>query len=138
MIQMGKIKSDLMLPAGTKVPDHVVLIPDGDRRWARAQGLSASEGHRAGIENMIVLARTCRDFGIHTVSAWGLSTENWLDRPKKEVDFLMSGITKALDKYFDEMKKDGVRLVHLGRKDRLPQGILDKIAHVEEETKKNN
>src|SRR3990172_557076 len=131
MIQMGKIKSDLMLPAGTKVPDHVVLIPDGDRRWARAQGLSASEGHRAGIENMIVLARTCRDWGIHTVTAWGLSTENWLDRPKDEVDFLMQGIAGAIDYYFEEMKKDGVRFVHLGRKDRLPRIIMDRVEKAE-------
>lgn len=138
MIQMGKIKSDLMLPAGTKVPDHVVLIPDGDRRWARAQGLSASEGHRAGIENMIVLARTCRDWGIHTVSAWGLSTENWLDRPKDEVNFLMKGVVAAMDKYVVDMMEEGVRFVHLGKKDRLPEFVLNKISQVEEQTRKNN
>lgn len=126
-----------ILPYGTKVPDHVVIIPDGDRRWARARGLSPSEGHKAGIENMINLARSARDWGIHTVSVWGLSTENWMERPQKEVDFLMKGIHWALESYFEEMQKDGVRLVHLGRKDRLPKFLLDKIAEIEEKTKNN-
>jgi undecaprenyl diphosphate synthase len=129
---------DLALPGGTKVPDHVVLIPDGDRRWARARGLTPQEGHRAGIENMANLARTCRDWGIHTVTAWGLSTENWLDRPKVEVDFLMTGIAAALQKYFSDMKDEGVRVVHLGRKDRLPDSIMNMVRKVEEATYKND
>ncbi len=101
------------------------------------RGLSPSEGHKAGIENMIKLAQTARDWGIHTVSAWGLSTENWQERPKKEVDTLMKGIYRALEMYYDDMQKDGVRFVHLGRKDRLPKFLLDKIAFVEEKTKNN-
>ncbi len=129
--------SKVTLPKGTKIPNHVVIIPDGDRRWARARGLSASEGHKAGIENMIILARTARQWGIHTVSSWGLSAENWLERPKSEVDFLMKGIYKALEAYYEEMQKSGVRLVHLGRKDRLPAFLLKKIAEIEEKTKNN-
>lgn len=131
------MSEQIRLPKGTQTPNHVVIIPDGDRRWARAHGLSDSEGHRAGMENMVRLARTARQWGIHTVSAWGLSTENWFERPKKEVDFLMKGIAMYLDKYLAEMQKDGVKIIHLGRKDRLPQFILDKIAEVEEKTKDN-
>lgn len=127
----------ISLPKGTKIPNHIVIIPDGDRRWARARGVSPSEGHKAGIENMIKLAKTARRWGIHTVSSWGLSTENWLERPKDEVDFLMKGICKALDAYYEEMQKDGVRLVHLGRKDRLPDYLLKKIAEVEKSTLNN-
>jgi undecaprenyl diphosphate synthase len=131
-------KIDLIkLPLGTKVPDHVAIVNDGDRRWARAQGLSPSEGHRAGIENMVTMARTCRDWGVHTVSCWGLSTENWLERPKDEIDFLIKGIAMALDRYVDEMDKDGVKLVHLGRKDRLPEFLMDKINEVELRTRHN-
>lgn len=133
---MGK-RDKITLPEGTKVPDHIVLMPDGDRRWARARGLSPSEGHKAGMENMIRLSRAARDWGIHTVSAWGLSTENWLERPKEETDFLMKGIVNYLDRYLEEMNRDGVRIVHLGRKDRLPGFLLKKIAEVEEITRKN-
>jgi undecaprenyl diphosphate synthase len=86
---------------------------------------------------MAFLAQVCRDWGIHTVTAWGLSTENWQDRPKDEVDYLMQGVTVALKKYFDEMKNEGVKLVHLGRKDRLPGEIMDMVRKVEEGTKNN-
>jgi undecaprenyl diphosphate synthase len=128
---------NIMLPPGTKVPDHVVIIPDGDRRWARAKGLSPSEGHRAGMENMVKLARTARRWGIHTVSSWGLSTENWMERPKEEVDFLMKGIANYLNNFVDEMDRDGVRVVHLGRKDRLPGFLLETIMAVENRTRGN-
>ena len=127
----------ITLPKGTIVPNHVVIIPDGDRRWARAQGLTASEGHKAGMDNMIKLARLARSWGIHTVSAWGLSTENWTERPKEEIDFLMKGIAKYLDDFFEEMNRDGVKIVHIGRRDRLPKSFLDKISEIEEKTKNN-
>lgn len=130
--------SDLItLPKNIEVPNHIVIMPDGDRRWARNRGLSASDGHKAGIKNMIKLAQTARDWGIHTVSAWGLSTENWIERPKKEVDLLMKGIYQAMVAYYEDMQRDGVRFVHLGRKDRLPKFLLDKIAEIEEKTKNN-
>jgi len=130
-------KTNLALPEGTKIPDHVVIIPDGDRRWARAAGKSASEGHAAGMENMVNLARAARGWGIHTVTAWGLSTENWLDRPKPEVEFLMRGIVDYLDRYYREFHKEGVKIVHLGRKDRLPAYLMNKIKEIEQETEKN-
>src|SRR3989304_7343857 len=125
------------LPSGTKIPDHIVIIPDGDRRWARARGLSPVEGHKAGIKNMVDLTRAVRQWGIHTVTAWGLSTENWLERPQKESDFLMKAITHQLRVHLREAKEDGVRIVHLGRKDRLPRFVLDEVAKAEEETRNN-
>ena len=127
----------ITLPKGIQIPNHIVIMPDGDRRWARANGLSTSEGHKAGIANMIKLAQTARDWGVHTVSAWGLSTENWQERPKQEVDLLMKGIHNAMVAYYEDMQRDGVRFVHLGRKDRLPKFLLDKIADIEEKTKNN-
>ncbi len=127
--------NNITLPPGTKVPNHVVIMPDGDRRWARLHGISSSDGqHKAGIANLANLARFAREWGIHTVSAWGLSTENWQERPKEEVDILMKGICDAMDYYFKEMMDSGVRIVHLGRKDRLPKFLLDKIAEIEKKT----
>lgn len=130
--------SDSVLPEGTKIPDHVVIIPDGDRRWARARGLRPQDGHKVGMENMVRISRTARGWGIHTVTVWGLSTENWLDRPGDEVDFLMGGINDFLKRYYREMKDEGVRMVHLGRKDRLPRQILDTVAEVEQGTTRND
>ncbi|MEK7168782.1 MAG: polyprenyl diphosphate synthase [Patescibacteria group bacterium] len=131
------MSAQITLPKNIEVPNHIVIMPDGDRRWARNRGLSASDGHKAGIANMIKLAQTARDWGIHTVSAWGLSTENWHERPKQEVDLLMKGIYKAMVTYYEDMQRDGVRFVHLGRKDRLPKFLLAKIAEIEEKTKNN-
>jgi undecaprenyl diphosphate synthase len=130
-------KSKITVPKGTKVPDHIVIIPDGDRRWARARGVTPIEGHKAGISTMIKLARAIRGWGIHTTTAWGLSTENWLERPKREMDFLMRGIAYQLELHLKEAKKERVRVVHLGRKDRLPRWLLKKVAKAERETAGN-
>src|SRR3989304_2273742 len=118
-------------PKGTKLPDHIVIIPDGNRRWARARGKAPMEGHAEGLKTMIKTLKAARAWGIHTATVWGLSTENWRERSEQEVNFLMKIISKTIDEYLDEAKKDGIRLVHLGRKDRLPKVLLDKIAKAE-------
>lgn len=129
-----KLKS---FPKETKLPDHIVIIPDGNRRWARARGLSPMEGHAEGLKTMIKTLKAAREWGIHTATVWGLSTENWRERPEREVNFLMKIISKTVDQYIDEAVRDGVRIVHLGRKDRLPKSLLSKIAKAEEKTKLN-
>src|SRR3989344_5640502 len=126
-----KKREKIVLPRGAKVPDHVAIIPDGDRRWARARGKTAMEGHKAGTVRMLELARAARDMGIHTVSAWGLSTENWRERPSREVDFLFRRIGEQLKKYLVEAKREGVRIVHLGRKDRMPKWFMEEIERAE-------
>jgi len=125
----------LILPPGTKIPNHIALIPDGNRRWARARGLHTLKGHRAGFERAIELARSARDMGVHTVTLWGFSTENW-DRTPAEVNYLMKLYVRLLDDYIKEAHYDKVKLVHIGRKDRIPGFLLKKIRQAEEETKK--
>jgi undecaprenyl diphosphate synthase len=125
-----------ILPKGTKVPDHIAIIPDGNRRWARARGLHTLEGHRKGFEAAVKVSRAARDLGVHTVTLWGFSTENW-DRAKEEIGYLMKLYEKLVDDYLKEAKKEKVRIVHLGRKDRLPEALLKKIVFAEESTKDN-
>jgi len=124
------------LPVGTKIPNHLAIIPDGNRRWARGKGLPILEGHRRGFKAGIKIARTCRSFGIHTLTFWAFSTENW-ERTKKEVAYLMKLYYQFLDQYLKEAKKDEVRIIHLGRKDRIEKSLLKKIKKAEEETKNN-
>ena len=126
----------IILPKGAKVPDHLGIIPDGNRRWARARGLYTLEGHRRGFERAIELSRAARSLGIHTVSLWGFSTENW-NRSKREINYLMKLYEKLIDDYLNEAQKDGVRIIHLGRKDRIPKFLLKKILFAEESTKEN-
>lgn len=121
------------LPPGTKIPEHIAIIPDGNRRWAKERSLSTFEGHKKGYQVGIEIARACRQFGIHTLTFWGFSTENW-KRSKEEVAYLMRIYGMLIDQHLAEAKRDGVRITHLGRKDRLPKRLMEKIKKAEKET----
>lgn len=123
----------ITLPKGTKIPDHVAIIPDGNRRWARSKGLHTLQGHKKGFDRAVELGRTARDMGIHTVTLWGFSTENW-DRTVKEINYLMKLYEKVIDDYLKESHENKVRIIHLGRKDRLPKRLMKKIRYAEKET----
>lgn len=127
---------DLTLPKGTKIPNHIAIIPDGNRRWARARGMYTLEGHKAGFDRAIEIARAARRWGVHTVTLWGFSTGNW-DRTPKEINYLMKLYSRLIDDYMRDAMKEGVKIIHLGRKDRLPKFLIKKIANAEEKTKNN-
>lgn len=124
------------LPEGTKIPDHIAIAMDGNGRWARARGLPPTAGHEAASKSLVEVIRACRELGVHTLTLWGFSTENW-KRPPMETRKIMSIVKKALKDYKSEAMEEGVRLVHLGRKDRLPIDVARNIASMEEETKDN-
>jgi undecaprenyl diphosphate synthase len=128
-------KTDILpLPTGTKVPNHIAIIPDGNRRWARARGLDTLRGHKAGFDMAIKLARAARDFGVHTMSFWAFSTENW-DRTPREISYLMHLYEIMVDRHLKEAHEDKVRIVHIGHKDRIPKKLVEKIIKAEDETK---
>ena len=118
------------------LPSHIAIIPDGNRRWAREHGLPTLEGHRRGFETGVEIARYIRNLGVHTLTVWAFSTENW-SRKKEEVSYLMRLYEKMLDKFLSEALKDSVRIIHLGRKDRIPKSLLKKIESVEQKTRDN-
>lgn len=117
------------------LPKHIVVIPDGNRRWAKKRHLPSIEGHRRGLELAKVLATACRDWGIRTVSIWAFSTENW-GRAKDEVEYLMKAFNKYLNDNVKQFIDDGARIKVLGRKDRIPQYLLETIENVEKLTDK--
>jgi undecaprenyl diphosphate synthase len=129
------MQSKLTLPKDTTIPNHIAIIPDGNRRWARSRGLYTLEGHRRGFEAAVKVCRSARDWGVHTVSLWGFSTENW-DRTEKEINYLMKLYQKLIDDFLEEARENEVRIYHLGRKDRLPKSLLNKIEKAEKETAK--
>ncbi|HEX6977523.1 MAG TPA: polyprenyl diphosphate synthase [Patescibacteria group bacterium] len=124
----------ISLPAGTQIPNHLAIILDGNRRWARARGLHPWEGHRAGFKAARVVADSARTLGIHTVTLWGFSTENW-DRSPKEIEQIMKLIKQFVNDFEKEAKKDQIRFVHLGRKDRLPKALVKALENLEIATK---
>ena len=127
------MSDEISLPEGTVVPDHIAVILDGNRRWARARGLKPWEGHKAGYEAVRKLARASRELGVHTFTIWSFSTENW-DRPKKEIDEILKLLRRGLEEFRKEAHEEKVRLVHLGRKDRFPKDIALQLARLEKET----
>lgn len=126
----------IILPKDTVIPNHIAIILDGNRRWARAKGLPTLAGHKAGFDAGLKVARASRDWGVHTFTVWGFSTENW-DRSPEEIKYLQTLFRKMVDVIKKEAKKDDIRFVHLGRKDRLPKDLVKYIAEVEEETRNN-
>src|SRR5258708_5275848 len=124
----------LVLSKGTLIPNHNAMILDGNRRWARARGLHPSEGHKAAYGAMQKVSKAARDLGIHTLTLWAFSTENW-ERPMEEIKNIMLLIKKLLHDFEKESKNEQIRFIHLGRKDRLPKEIVEMIYILEEKTR---
>lgn len=122
------------LPKETVVPNHIALILDGNRRWARARGLKPWEGHKAGYEAVRKIADASRQLGVHTFTIWAFSTENW-QRSKEEIKQMFKLLSKGLKEFERECHKYQIRLIHLGRKDRFSKELAEEIARIENETR---
>jgi undecaprenyl diphosphate synthase len=94
-------------------------------------------GHRAGTENTRRVLKACGKFGIEMVTLYGFSTENW-QRPQNEVNGLFSIFEDAIDREVPELHRNGVRLRHLGRTEKLPERLVKKIESAMELTKDND
>jgi undecaprenyl diphosphate synthase len=111
-----------------------VIIPDGNRRWAKGNGVSKAQGHRKGAEVVENVVWQCRDWGVRILTLWGFSTENW-ERPSDEVRYLMDLLGEFMERIEDDLHENQVRFRHLGRKDRLPARLLEIIERAEESTR---
>lgn len=109
---------------------------DGNGRWARARGLPRSAGHRAGTENLRPVLRAAVEFGIQVLSIYAFSTENW-GRPTSEVRALLSLMERVIDRELIELHREGVQVRHIGRMERVPHGLQQKILHAVELTRDN-
>jgi undecaprenyl diphosphate synthase len=120
----------------TKVPIHVAIIPDGNRRWATEKGLDPSFGHykSASYENVKSLIREAKDLGVRYLSFWGFSTENW-SRNQLEIKAIFDLVSDLIERLRKDAKENKVRFRHIGRKDRLPEKLVQQIREMEEETK---
>ena len=119
------------------VPRHVAIIMDGNGRWAKQRGLPRLAGHRAGTENLRPILEASAEFGIEILTIWAFSTENWR-RPDEEVKGLMRILDLMIRRELKELDKQGVRLRHLGRLDRLPGRLQKQVLDAIEQTKNND
>ncbi|MBP9797921.1 di-trans,poly-cis-decaprenylcistransferase [Candidatus Woesebacteria bacterium] len=113
--------------------NHIALILDGNRRWAKKQGLGVLKGHQSGADRVESLLDRLDELGVHTVTLWGFSTENWT-RDQLQVQGLMKLFEDFIDTFKDKAIRKESRVIHLGRKDRLPASLVKKIADIEQET----
>jgi undecaprenyl diphosphate synthase len=101
-----------------QLPRHVVLIPDGNGRWAAEHHKPVPEGHVQGARAVEAFLRVCREWKIEVVTVWAFSTENW-GRSAAEVDAIMRLIALYLRRNRPRFERDGIRLRHIGRTDRI-------------------
>ncbi len=119
------------------IPQHVVIIPDGNRRWAKERGLLTLEGHRQGMNRIQELSKHAQEMGITTMTVWGFSTENW-GRESSELDYLFKIFMTMLRRAAKEARQRNIRIRHLGRKDRLPSMLINYLKKIEASTEVNN
>jgi undecaprenyl diphosphate synthase len=118
-------------------PNHIGIILDGNRRWAKAAGKKTLEGHRRGSEVFKEISIGLFERGVNYVSAFVFSTENW-QRKAEEVDYLMRLVIKAVELHLDEYNKKNIRIRVLGRRDNLKKNVIQAIERTEEKTANNN
>ncbi len=116
-----------------EAPACVGIILDGNRRWAKAQGLPKLEGHRRGYEKALDAARWARDRGITHLAIYAFSTENW-NREKEEVSYLMNLLREAAEKSLRDLAKENIRIRFVGTRDRLAPDLLQAMERVEKES----
>ena len=119
------------------VPLHVAIIMDGNARWARRNGLSIADGHRAGYENIAKVSQSLAKRGVRQATLFAFSTENW-NRPEDEVEALMDLATEAIEQGVHRFHADGVRIRHVGYEGRLPAEMILKIKRAEKLTVNND
>lgn len=118
------------------LPQHIGIIMDGNRRWARSQGLPTLLGHKKGYEKMKDVIQWLIDRGVPILTVYAFSTENW-NRSKEEVSYLMRLIKLALTKDLNELHTKGIRVRVIGKKEELAPVLQKAIATAEEKTKRN-
>ena len=106
----------------SKLPQHVAIIMDGNRRWAKNRGIDASEGHSEGVVSVRQIMEAAVVIGLPFLTVYTFSTENW-NRPDDEVDALMSLIVTAINRETPDLMKNNVRLMTIGDQTRLPEDV---------------
>ena len=116
--------------------NHIAIIMDCNRRWAREHNLPTPAGHKKGVDSLREITRACDDLGIKYLTVYAFSTENW-NRKQEEVDFLMDLVAVTLKTELDEMHKEGVKISFIGDMSGLSEKLQKVINNSVEKTKFN-
>ena len=118
------------------IPNHIAIIMDGNGRWAKAKGLPRIAGHKEGINSVRDITRICGEIGVNYLTLYTFSTENW-NRPKKEVNALMSLLLSTIKKEVRELHKNNVKFSTIGHLSFLPKNTENGLKEGMDLTKNN-
>lgn len=116
--------------------NHIAIIMDGNRRWAKELNLPSAIGHKKGVESLKTALRSCHSFGVKYLTVYAFSTENWNRKPE-EVNFLMDLLAHTIKNELNELCENGVVISFIGDLARL-NSKLQKILNTAVEKTKNN
>ena len=120
-----------------RLPRHIAIIMDGNGRWAKRRHLPRVAGHRAGVSSVRSTVETAARVGIHALTLYAFSEENWKKRPKSEVDFLMRLLGRYLKAELPTLNKNNIRLEYIGRQHELPEDVQERMEWARESTARN-
>ena len=118
------------------LPKHIAIIMDGNRRWAKARGLTTRDGHKAGADALENISKFCNEIGIKYLTVYAFSTENW-KRSKQEVSALMAILRVYVNSFLKEKNKQNIRIKLFGNISELSKGLQTSINKAIETTKNN-
>jgi len=116
------------------LPNHIAIIMDGNGRWAQKRSLPRLQGHLAGVNAVRRVTEYCKDFNIKYLTLYAFSQENW-ERPREEVNGLMSLFSKVIREEINDLKKNKIRVRFLGKINGLPQDVKESALYIQEQTK---
>lgn len=119
-----------------KIPKHIAVIMDGNGRWAKKKGMLRIFGHENGTKAVKATIESAAELGVPYVTLYAFSTENW-NRPKGEVDKLMSLLVSTLNKELSTLQEHGIKLNAIGNLDALPENARERLLNVINLTKEN-
>lgn len=126
-------RSELAKLDPNRIPEHVSIVPDGNRRWAQTHGKSREEGHLKGADTLLEIVKAAKEIGIKTLTVYSFSTENW-NRPQEEIDALMVIYASYLIENCEEMVSTGIRLETIGDLTPLPAFLQNTITETKQAT----
>ena len=136
LVWIDKLSEHIPLSSGTK-PRHVAIIMDGNNRWAKQRSKMGVSGHKAGVEAVRDVVKTCVEEGIEVLTIFAFSSENWR-RPAEEVGALMKLFLFALQREVKKLHKNNIRLKIIGDRSQFSDVLQEHMTQAEELTEEND
>lgn len=116
--------------------EHLAIIMDGNRRWAKEKSMMTTMGHKKGADVLVDTAKYCNEIGLKYLTVYSFSTENW-KRTEEEVGYLMGLLGVYLDKFLKELDMENIKINFIGNIDVIDSSLSTRIRNLEEKTANN-